>query len=417
VVEDLHWIDSETQALLDRLVEALPATRILLLVNYRPEYSHGWSNRRSYTQVRIEPLATASAEDLLRSLLGADATLAPLQHQLIEHTRGNPFFLEECVRSLAESGALLGERGAYRLSQDQPDLRVPATVQAILSARIDRLESDEKRVLQTAAVIGKDVPFALLSATSDLEEDALEAVVSRLQAAELIYLLSLFPEREFTFTHALTHEVAYGGLLQDRRREIHGLIVATIERLFPDRLAEHVERLARHATGAEDWAKATTYAQQAGRRAMARSAIREAVGYLEQAVEAVDRLPAWREHQERAIDLRLELRASLRMYGDDTRGLQRLWEAEALAEAIGDRRRLAWTDAHLAATIWMSGNFDHAIEVASRAASIADDLGDSRVRNQAYSSIGLPLWGLGRYREAAEHFRRHSASSLKSSSP
>ena len=159
VFEDLHWIDTETQALLDRLVDSLPTARILLLVNYRPEYQHGWSNKTSYTQLRLDPLPPASADEVLQALLGDDPSLAPLKPLLIARTEGNPFFLEESVRALMETGVLVGERGAYRLAHALQSLQVPATVQAVLAARIDRLPPEEKRLLQTAAVIGIEVPL------------------------------------------------------------------------------------------------------------------------------------------------------------------------------------------------------------------------------------------------------------------
>ena len=218
VFEDLHWIDTETQALLDSLVESLPTVRLLLLVNYRPEYQHGWGSKTYYTQVRLDPLPPASADELLQALLGADPSLEPLKRLLIERTEGNPFFLEESVRALVETGVLVGAPGAYRLAQALPAIQVPATVQAVLAARIDRLPPEEKRLLQTAAVIGTEVPFALLQAIAELPEEALHRGLAHLQAAEFLYETRLFPERDFTFKHALTHEVAYSGLLQERRR-------------------------------------------------------------------------------------------------------------------------------------------------------------------------------------------------------
>ena len=159
VFEDLHWIDAETQALLDSLVESLPTARLLLLVNYRPEYQHGWGSKTYYTQLRLDPLPPASADEFLQALLGDDPSLAPLKQLLIARTEGNPFFLEESVRTLVETGVLVGEPGAYRLAQALPTIQVPATVQAVLAARIDRLPPEEKRLLQTAAVIGTEVPL------------------------------------------------------------------------------------------------------------------------------------------------------------------------------------------------------------------------------------------------------------------
>src|SRR5262249_6764496 len=156
-------------------------------VSYRPEYTHGWGNRGYYTQLRIDPLAAESADELLRWLLGDDGSLGPVKTLLVERTEGNPFFLEESVRSLVETGALGGERGAYRLVRPGADVRVPATVQAVLAARIDRLPPDDKRLLQTAAVVGKDVPYAILAAVADVPDDGLRGGLGRLQAAELLY--------------------------------------------------------------------------------------------------------------------------------------------------------------------------------------------------------------------------------------
>src|SRR5262249_61654543 len=162
MLEDLHWIGPEAQAVPDSLVESLPEAPVLLRVNYRPEYDHAWTGKTDYRQLRIDPLRPESAEELLQALVGDGAELAPLKRVLIDRTEGNPFFLEESVRTLAETGALVGERGAYRLMSDVPAIHVPATVQALLAGRIDRLPPAEKRLLQASSVIGKDVPMPLL---------------------------------------------------------------------------------------------------------------------------------------------------------------------------------------------------------------------------------------------------------------
>src|SRR5262245_11779180 len=251
VFEDLHWIDSETQALLDGLVESLPTARLLLLVNYRPGYQHGWGSTTSYTHLRLDPLPQGSAEEFLHALLGDDASLTPLTHLLIARTEGNPFFLEESVRTLVETGVLVGERGAYRAAQTLVSIQVPATVQAVLAARIDRLPPEEKHLLQTAAVIGHEVPLPLLAAVTDVPEADVHRVLAHLQTAEFLYETRLFPERELLFKHALTHEVAYSSLLHERRRVLHARIVEALEALAPDRLTEQVERLAHHALQGE----------------------------------------------------------------------------------------------------------------------------------------------------------------------
>ena len=208
IFEDLHWIDSETQALLDSLVDSLGSTRLLLLVSYRPEYQHPWSGKTYYSQLRLDALPAESAGELLNTLLGGDPGLAPLKQLLVK--RGNPFFLEETVRTLVETKALAGERGRYRLMQPVQSIQVPSTVQVMLAARIDRLAPQDKRLLQTASVIGKDVPFALLQAIAEVPDEALRRSLDHLQAAEFLSETGLYPDLEYTFKHALTHEVAYG---------------------------------------------------------------------------------------------------------------------------------------------------------------------------------------------------------------
>src|SRR5262249_28158186 len=205
-------------------------------------------------------------------LLGDDSSLASLTQLLIARTAGNPFFLEESVRTLVETGGLVGEPGAYHLAQPLHNIQGPATVQAVLAARIDRLPPEAKRLLQTAAVIGTEVPFLLLAAIADLPDTDLRRYLTQLQAAEFLYETRLFPELEYTFKHALTHEVAYGSLLQERRRALHARIVGALEGLARDRLTEQVERLAYHALRGEVWDKALAYCQQAGEKALAQSA-------------------------------------------------------------------------------------------------------------------------------------------------
>jgi class 3 adenylate cyclase/tetratricopeptide (TPR) repeat protein len=259
VFEDLHWVDADTQGLLDALIEGLPTARILLLVNYRPEYSHAWGGKTYYSQLRLDPLPPESAEELLGAMLGDDDDLEPLKRLLVQRTEGVPFFLEESVRTLLEIGALVGERGGYRLGRPIDMTQVPATVQAILAARIDRLPAEDKTLLQTAAVIGKDVPFALLQAIGDLPEETLRDGLARLQASEFLYETALFPQLEYTFKHALTQEVAYGGLLQERRRDLHARIVRAFESLYPGHAGEQTSWLTLHAFRGEMWDRAVAY--------------------------------------------------------------------------------------------------------------------------------------------------------------
>jgi class 3 adenylate cyclase len=402
VFEDLHWIDSETQAMLESLVESLPTSRLLLLVNYRPEYQHGWANKTYYTQLRLDPLPPESAGEILHSVLGNDHGLQSLKQLLIERTEGNPFFLEESVRTLVETKVLAGERGNYHLEKKLESAQVPATVQAVLAARIDRLPLEEKQLLQSAAVIGKDIPFSLLQAITELADEELRRGLTHLQAAEFLYETSLFPDLEYTFKHALTLEVAYGSLLHERQRTLHARIVQTIETLYSDRLTEHVERLAHHAARGEVWGKALTYLRQAGAKADARLALREAVSHFEQALTTVAHLPDDRETRERAIDLHFNLRNSLAALGEAERVFEHLRAAEALANALGDERRSARVNAYIARELLAQGEHEQAVTASERAIAMARTLDDYGLEVMTTVSLGSAYYCLGDYPKAVE---------------
>jgi class 3 adenylate cyclase/tetratricopeptide (TPR) repeat protein len=406
VFEDLHWIDAETQSALERLVESLPAARILLLVNYRPEYRHDWGGKSYYRQLRLDPLAPARAIELLETLLGGEQNLTPLKQFLITRTEGNPFFLEESVRSLVEDGVLAGERGAYRLAAAVGHAQMPATVQALLTARIDRLPPHEKELLQTASVVGTDVPVAVLAAVSGASAEALADGLARLQATEFLYEARVFPDAGYAFKHALTHEVAYGSLLQSRRRALHARAVEAIERLYPERLAEHVERLAHHALRGETWGRAVTYLRQAGEKATERSAYQQAAVCFEQALAALGHIPESREQLEQAIDLHLDAFGALVVTGALAKVPDHLHEAEALTARLGDERRLGWVLVALGNHAWVSGDSDRALEVCQHALAIATRLGDVPLRMRASTFLGLRQQTAGEYREGVEFLRR-----------
>jgi class 3 adenylate cyclase/tetratricopeptide (TPR) repeat protein len=410
IFEDLQWIDTETQALLDSVIESLPGTRLLVLANYRPEYRHNWGGKTYYTQIRLDPLPPEGSEELLQALLGHSTGLEPLKQLLITRCEGNPFFLEESVRTLVEAHVLVGDRGAYRLVKALPSIQVPATVQAVLAARIDRLSVEEKQILQSASVIGTDVPFLLLRAIADLPEEDLRRSLSHLQAAEFLYERSLFPDLEYSFRHALTHQVTYGSLLHERRRSLHARVVEVIEQFHPDRLEEHVERLAHHAPLGEVWDKALVYRRQAGLKAAARSAHREAVAHFERALEALGHLPVSRNRMEQAVDVRFDLRNSLFPLGDHVRILSSLQEAETIAASLEDRRRSGWAACYLAHCLRMMGEHPRAIDFGRRALASATALGDIALQVETECYVGQAYYMLGRYQQAMEHLGRGVAS-------
>ncbi len=400
IFEDLHWIDGETQALLDGLIESLGSARLLLLVNYRPEYQHAWGSKTSYSQIRLDALPAESAGELLDALLGDDPGLAALKQLLVR--RGNPFFLEETVRTLVETKALAGERGRYRLTQPLQTIQVPSTVQTILAARIDRLAPEDKRLLQVASVVGKDVPLALLQAIAELPDEALRGGLDHLQAAEFLYETGLFPDLQYAFTHALTHEVTYGGFLQERRRELHARIVAAIETLHRDRLGEHTERLAHHALRGELREKAVHYLRQAGLKAAARSALPDARAWFEQALGALEALPESQSTLEQAFEIRLELRPVLNQLGEVRRTLERLREAETLAERLNDDRRRGRVCVSMTNIHSLLGELDEALVTGTRALEIAGRLGDLRLRILATTQLVQAHYYRGEYEQAVE---------------
>jgi class 3 adenylate cyclase/tetratricopeptide (TPR) repeat protein len=403
VFEDLHWVDSETQALLDSLVESLGSARLLLLVNYRLEYKHRWGSKTAYSQLRLDSLPAESAAELLATLLGPDPGLAPLTEMLVK--RGNPFFLEETVRTLVETGALAGERGAYRLTRPVEALQVPATVQTVLAARIDRLPPEEKQLLQAASVIGKDVPSAILAAIAEQPEETLRRGLAHLQETDFLYETQLFPDLEHTFKHALTHEVAYGSLLHDRRRALHARVLAAMEHAG-SRLSLDTERLAHHALKGEEWGRAAQYLHLAGRRAIAQARYESGVGFYEAAIRALDQ-------QGEDADLTLKLDAYLELGTARTEsgaleGYRQLMDqAEALARTLNDHERLAQVRVRQARGLWNlwsgPGNLEEAIERAREAAALAapDDL---RTRSYAQFLVGAASLARGRFHHAIQEF-------------
>jgi class 3 adenylate cyclase/tetratricopeptide (TPR) repeat protein len=408
LIENLHWIDAGTQAVLESLIESLPAGRLFLLVSYRLEYQHRWESKPYYTPLCLHPLPPEAAAALLESLLGPAAALQPVKQLLLERSEGNPFFLEESVRTLVETQVLHGERGAYRLAKPLESVQVPATVQAILAARIDRLPLAEKQLLQSAAVIGRELSFPLLHAITEVPEDVVRRGLAHLQQAEFLYETRLYPELAYAFKHALTHDVAYGSLLQGQRRVLHARIVEAIERLWAERLSTQVEQLAHHAVRGERWEKALVYCRQAGIKATMRSAHREAVEYFEHALTALEQLPETPDTLTQTIDLHFDIRNALLPLGEHERICDHLRLAETLARNLNDQRRLGRTFAYLAEYFRMTGEPAHAIDSAERALALAR--GDFALQVMATFFLGTAYYALGEYRWAADHFRRNVVS-------
>jgi predicted ATPase len=290
IFEDLHWIDEQTQELLNLLADSIGTTKVLLLVNYRPEYSHSWNSKTYYTRLRLDPLGKESAEEMLSALLGDGKDLMPLKRLIIERTEGTPFFMEEIVQAHFEDG-VLQRNGAVKLARSMNAVKVPATVQAVLASRIDRLPAEEKELLQTLAVLGREFPLGLVQRVTRKPNDELERRLSRLQAGEFIYEQPAAGNVEYTFKHALTQEVAYNALLVERRKPLHERAGVALESMFAGQLDDHLDELAHHYRRSDNVAKAVEYLERAGQQAVQRSAYGDAMSSLSAAIDLLQRPP------------------------------------------------------------------------------------------------------------------------------
>jgi len=337
IFEDLHWIDEETQGFLNLLAESIGTAKILLLVNYRPEYSHQWNSKTYYIQLRLDPLGKESAEEMLSALLGDGTELAPLKRLIVEKTEGNPFFMEETVQVLFDENALVRDGGAVKLTRSLAELKIPPTVQAILAARIDRLPQDAKDLLQTLAVIGREFPLSLIRAVVSIPDDETRRLLDVLQLGEFIYEQPAIGDSEYTFKHALTQEVSYNSVLMERRRQLHGRIGAALERLYANSIDDHLDELAHHYSRSGNSAKALDYLESAGLRAVRRLAYGEAMRNLGAALELLERTPSSPERDRREFALQTSLGPALMA----TKG----WAAPETERAYLRAERLAETGA------------------------------------------------------------------------
>jgi class 3 adenylate cyclase len=246
VFEDLHWVDPDSETIIEGFVDAAAGTRTLVLLNFRPEYRPSWIGRTHYQQIALRPLDREAAAQLLADWLGTDPSLDRFVTLVCESTGGNPFFMEEVVQAEVESGGLVGTRGRFRLARAIESIEVPASVQSLLAARIDRLDETSKDLLQTAAVIGDEVPERLLEQVAALDGESLHGGIRRLVQSEFLYEASLYPESEYAFKHPLTREVAYASLLRERRRALHAAVAKALEALAGDAADQHAALLAHH---------------------------------------------------------------------------------------------------------------------------------------------------------------------------
>jgi DNA-binding winged helix-turn-helix (wHTH) protein/tetratricopeptide (TPR) repeat protein len=393
-VENLHWSDPTSDEWLAAFAAQVGGRAILLLATYRPGYRLPWLAHSWATQVALPPLNPRDSLAVVQAVPQA-APLPAYQHQaIVAQAAGNPFFLEELTWAAVESGDPARPRP------------LPDTVQAVLAARLDHLPLEAKRLVQVAAVVGPEVPMPLLERVAGLAKDVLQRSLAHLQDTELLYEMQLFPDPVYTFKHALTHEVAYNSLLLEQRRVLHARLVEALEALAPDRMAAQVERLAHHALRGEVWDKAFTYCRQAGTKAYAGSAYREAVGYWEQALEALAHLPPDRPTLEQAADVHGDLYLALHSLAQYAQQLTHLRAAEALAEGLADHRRLGIIYRSLANTLRLMQDYEPALAYSQRAHAMATALGDVALQLESRLAMGWIYCDLGDYRQALEHLQQ-----------
>ena len=438
VIEDLHWMDSASEQFLATLVDSIPALRVLLIFTYRPGYANPFGERSYFT--RIVP-AALSAEDSARmaaAVLDADGLPDALQSLIGAKGEGNPFYVEELVKSLEESGVLRREGGRLILSQPLAALAIPGSIHDVIAARIDRLADAPKRVLQLAAVIGREFTRRLVDRLAEIRERT-DDFLRELTALELILERRLYPELAYMFKHALTQDVAYDSLLVQRRRELHALVGRAIEELYGDRVTEHHEMLAHHFSKAEDWPRALDYLIKAAEKASQAFGLRQALALYGDALVAAghleDRVPAatliaihraradlfWglgefvnsRDEAERLVALTgrlhdrpaeagalVQVASALQWIEDFPTAHERVREAIEIAEAVGAQGPLAgglYIRGYMNA---VNGRLDVAETDLGRALEIGRSMGDANRQALVLHLIALKRGWQGQFRES-----------------
>ena len=406
IFEDLHWVDAESEALLQLIADSLGTAQILLMVNYRPEYRHNWGNKSYYTQLRLDPLGPDNAAELLTAMLGDAPALAPLKETIIERTQGNPFFMEEMVQVLFDQGVLVRD-GAAAVSLAKPltSIQIPSTVKGILAARIDKLAPADKDLLQSLAVIGKEFPIGLVRRVVGKPDDELTPMLSNLQGAEFIYEQPAFPENEYTFKHALTQEVAYDSVLMQRRRTIHERTATALEEMFASTLDDHVADLAHHYSRSANAPKAIEYLRRAAEQAGARSAYNDAIGYAREGLRLIATMPDSRERDQ--IELKIQMLMGpllVAVQGFSSQELAtNIARAQELCRKVGETPEIFG----VLAALW---SFDHANGQLRESRVLADRLLTMAGRMQsdlstavAHNAVGASCLWMGEFPAAREH--------------
>jgi class 3 adenylate cyclase/tetratricopeptide (TPR) repeat protein len=404
VMEDLHWVDPSTLELLSLLVDQGPTARILALLTYRPDFNPPWVGRSHVTQVTVHRLPRPQAVEVINQVAHGKGLPPEVVEQIVAKTDGVPLFVEELTKMVLESGLLQEREASYNLTGPLLPLAIPATLHDSLMARLDRLAT-AKTLAQLGATIGRTFTYELLQAVAPLDEATLQYGLQQLVEAELVYQRGMASQATYIFKHALIQDTAYQSLLKSTRQQYHQRIAQVLAAQFPETAETQPELLAHHYTEAGLNEQAIPYWQQAGQRAVTRSAYREAAACYEQALEAFQHLPEGREAQ--AIDLRFNLRNVLLPLGEQERILDHLRVAATLAETIQDQHRLGWVTIYMTSCFYNIGQPDDAVRTGQRALAMAGSLGDVALQIQAAYYLGLAYHLLGHYRQAVELLERN----------
>jgi predicted ATPase len=398
IFEDLHWIDSQTQALLDLLAGTIAISRVLLLFNYRPEYRHEWTNKSYYSQLRLDPLGGADGAAMLAALLGESVELNPLKRLITARTGGNPFFIEEIVRSLFDDGTLT-RNGSVKLTRALSQTRLPPTVQGILAARMDRLSAPQKELLQTLAVIGRKSPMGLLERVFPLPSSEVAPILAELQASEFIYEQPAANDVEYVFRHALTQEVAYNSLLVERRRGLHARAGEAIEEMYAERLDGHLVELAHHYSHSAITMKGVEYLYRVGEQTSARLPNQEAINYLIAALELLRSVPDCPERAQRELAIQLSLAGVWRsLNGWNAPEVESAYRrALVLTQDSEDPSAKAPAAIGLAFTYLTAGKERAAIELCTELAELASKTDDLGLLLRTLDCMGQAYWIMGDY--------------------
>lgn len=340
-VEDLHWIDKTSEEFLDYLIGWLANAPVMLILLYRPEYTHHWGSKSYYTKIGLNQLGTPSSTELVKAILKDGKVVPELMDLILGRAAGNPLFIEEFTHALMENGSIEKEDRKYVLSSKFSEIRVPDTIQGIIAARMDRLEDNLKRTIQVASVIGRDFAFRILQTIAGMHEE-LKSYLLHLQALELIHEKRLFPELEYIFKHALIQEVAYNSLLVKRRKEIHEEIGKAIEEVYSERLEEFYEMLAHHYSRSDESEKAYHYLKLSGRNAICTHSVVEAFRFYREAINVLNQMPETEAKKGEQIEVRLLLGVPMHILGFPEDSLQILEEGMRYSESIGDERSLSF---------------------------------------------------------------------------